>query len=187
MPQKHEFSLRGRVVAVAADRGHHFSKPTQERIILVEGHGVEGDAHAGPFVRHRYLARRRPRLANLRQVHLIPSELFRSLVEAGFHVSAGDLGENVTTAGLDLERMPLGTLIELGPSAVVELTGLRTPCVLIDRFQAGLKRQVLSSSETASPFKSGVLGVVRAGGPVVADDSARVRLPSSSFRPLPAL
>ena len=187
MPQKPEFSIRGRVVAVAADRGHHFSKPTQARIILVEGHGVDGDAHAGPFVRHRYLSRRQPSLPNLRQVHLIPSELFPSLLEAGFEVGAGDLGENVTTAGLDLERMPLGTLIELGPSAVVELTGLRTPCVLIDRFRAGLKRQVLSSSETGPPFKSGVLGVVRARGPVEAGDRARVCLPSSSFRPLPAM
>ncbi len=183
MPQGHDLALEGRVVAIAADRGHHFSKPTQDRIILVEGHGVEGDAHAGPFVRHRYLARRWPRLPNLRQVHLIPSELFPSLLEAGFGVGAGDLGENVTTAGL----MPLGTLIELGPSAVVELTGLRTPCILVDRFRAGLKRQVLSSAETGPAFKSGVLGVVRAGGPVVAGASARVRLPSSSFRTLPAL
>ncbi|WGD55529.1 MOSC domain-containing protein [Bradyrhizobium sp. CB1650] len=187
MLQKHEFSLRGRVVAVAADRGHHFSKPTQERIILVEGHGVEGDAHAGPFIRHRYLARRHPRLPNLRQVHLIPSELFPSLHEAGFEVGAGDLGENVTTAGLDLERLPLGTLIELGPSAVIELTGLRTPCILIDRFRAGLKRHVLSSAETGPPFRSGVLGVVRAGGMVAAGDAARVRLRSSSFRPTPAM
>lgn len=175
------------MVAVATDRGHHFSKRTRDSIILVEGHGVEGDAHAGPFVRHRYLARRRPRLPNLRQVHLIASELFPSLLEAGFEVGAGDLVENVTTAGLELERMSLGTLIELGPSAVVELTGLRTPCVLIDRFRAGLKRQVLSSAETGPPFKCGVLGVVRTGGTVAAGDAARVRLPSSSFRPLPAV
>jgi hypothetical protein len=127
MPQAHDLSLEGRVAAVAADRGHHFSKPTNGRIILVEGHGVESDAHAGTFVRHRYLARRRPRLPNLRQVHLIPSELFATLLKAGFEVGAGDLGENITTAGLDLERMPLGTLIELGPMAMIELTGLRTP------------------------------------------------------------
>ncbi|WP_349253830.1 hypothetical protein [Bradyrhizobium sp. CB2312] len=88
---------------------------------------------------------------------------------------------------MDLERIPLGTLIELGPSAVVELRGLRTPCVLIDRFRAGLKRHVLSSAETGPPFKSGVLGVVRAGGTVAAGDTARVRLPCSSFRPLPAV
>ncbi|MET4276236.1 hypothetical protein ABIB68_004474 [Bradyrhizobium sp. F1.2.2] len=175
------------MVSVAANHGHHFSKPPQDRIKLVEGHGVEGDAHAGEFVRHRYLARRQPRLPNLRQVHLIPAELFPSLSEAGFAVAAGDLGENITTAGLDLERMPLGTLIELGPAAIVELTGLRTPCVLIDRFQAGLKRQVLSSAETGPPFKCGVLGVVRVGGAVAAGDSARVRLPSSLFNRLPAL
>ncbi|NYG44837.1 hypothetical protein GGD67_002285 [Bradyrhizobium sp. IAR9] len=174
-------------MAVAADRGHHFSKPTRDSIILVEGHGVEGDAHAGPFVRHRYLARRRPRLPNLRQVHLIPAELFASLSEAGFEVAAGDMGENITTTGLDLERMPLGTLIELGPTAIIELTGLRTPCVLIDRFRSGLKRQVLSSAETGPPFKSGVLGVVRAGGTVAARDIAQIRLPSPPFRPLPAL
>jgi hypothetical protein len=187
MPKPHPLSLEGTVVAVAADRGHHFSKPPQDRIVLVEGHGVQGDAHAGPFVRHRYLARRRPRLPNLRQVHLIPSELFATLLKAGFEVGAGDLGENISTAGLALERMPLGTLIELGPMAIVELTGLRTPCVLIDRFRAGLKRQVLSSAETGPPFKSGVLGVVRAGGMVAAGDTARARLPSSSFRPLPAV
>ncbi|UFW73014.1 MOSC domain-containing protein [Bradyrhizobium sp. WU425] len=187
MQQGHGFSLEGTVVAVAADRDHHFSKPPQDRIMLVEGHGVEGDAHAGAFVKHRYLARRQPRLPNLRQVHLIPAELFASLSDAGFTVAAGDLGENITTAGLDLERMPLRTLIELGPTAIVELTGLRTPCVLIDRFQPGLKQQVLSSAETGPPFKAGVLGVVRAGGMVAAGDTARARPPSSSFRPLPAV
>ncbi|WP_354080686.1 MULTISPECIES: MOSC domain-containing protein [unclassified Bradyrhizobium] len=118
---------------------------------------------------------------------MIPAELFASVLEVGFEVAAGDLGENITTAGLHLERMPLGTLIYLGPSAIVELTGLRTPCVHVDRFQAGLERQVLSSAEIGPPFKCGVLGVVRAGEAVAADDRARVRLPSSSFRASPAL
>jgi MOSC domain-containing protein YiiM len=97
------------------------------------------------------------------------------------------LGNNITTAGLDLERLQLGTLIELGPTAMIELTGLRTPCILIDRFRAGLKRRVLSSAETGPPFKCGVSGVVRAGGPVAAGDTARIRLPSISFRALPPL
>jgi hypothetical protein len=180
-------SLEGIVVAVAADRGHHFSKPSRDQIELVEGHGVEGDAHAGAFVRHRYLARRQPRLPNLRQVHLIRSELFASLSARNFQVGPGELGENITTASLDLELLPLGTLIELGPVATVELTGLRTPYVLIDRFRPGLKRQVRSSSEKGPRFKCGVLGVVRAGGPVTAGDTARARLPSTSFRALPAL
>jgi MOSC domain-containing protein YiiM len=83
--------------------------------------------------------------------------------------------------------MPLGILIALGPAAIIELTGLRRPCVLIDRFQAGLKRQVLSSAETGPPFKCGVLGVVRVGGAVAAGDSARVRLLTSSFGALPTL
>ncbi|MBR0822984.1 MOSC domain-containing protein [Bradyrhizobium liaoningense] len=186
MSHAHDLSLEGRVVAVAADRGHHFSKPTEDHIVLVEGHGVEGDAHAGAFVRHRYLARHQPRLPNLRQVHLIPSELFATLFADGFKVRPGELGENITTAGLDLERMPLGTLIEFGTTAVVELTGLRTPCVLIDRFRAGLRRHVLSSAKMGPPFKCGVLGVVRFGGRVAPGDTARIRLPSV-FHGLPSL
>jgi MOSC domain-containing protein YiiM len=118
---------------------------------------------------------------------LIPSELFATLAEAGFEIGAGELGENITTAGLGLELMPLGTLMELGPSAIIELTGLRTPCVVIDRFRAGLKRHVLSSAETGPPFKCGVLCVVRFGGTVRAGDTARVRLPSTSFQALLAL
>lgn len=95
-------------MALSADRGHCFSKMPQRDILLVEGHGVEGDAHAGPYVRHRYLARRQPRLPNLRQAHLIPSELFGTLRRCGYDIRAGELGENITTVGLDLEEMPLG-------------------------------------------------------------------------------
>lgn len=125
----------GTVVAVAADRSHHFSKPLRDSIDLVQGLGVEGDAHAGPHVRHRYLARRRPRLPNLRQVHLIPIEIFVELRTAGYDVGLGELGENIPVAGLELERLPSGTVIRLGTTAAVELTGLLTPCVSIDRFQ----------------------------------------------------
>ena len=99
----------------------------------------------------------------------------------------GQLGENITTAGLDLENMPLGTLIELGPTAVVELTGLRTPCVLIDRFRTGLKRQIVSSAKTGPAFRCGVLGVVRAGGQVTAGDRARAILPDGFQEMLPSL
>jgi len=172
---------------VSRDGDHRFSKPVAPAIRLLAGLGVEGDAHAGVTVQHRSRVAADPTQPNLRQVHLIPAELFAFLAEAGFEVAAGDMGENITTTGLNLERMPLGSLIELGPTAIVELTGLRTPCALIDRFRPGLKRQVLSSAETGPPFKSGVLGVVRAGGVVAAGDTARVRFPSSSFRPLPAL
>jgi MOSC domain-containing protein YiiM len=123
----------------------------------------------------------------LRQVHLIPSELFHSLRAAGFDIGLGALGENITTAGLDLERMPLRTRIRLGPSATVELTGLRTPCVLINRFQSGLKRFVVSSAMTDPPFRCGVMAVVTATGRVAPGDPAVVQLPEGAPLTLPSL
>lgn len=98
--------LRGTVTAVASDSGHRFSKPVREVIYLVAGHGIDGDAHAGPHVRHRFIARRNPHFPNFRQVHLIPVELFRDLASFGYQTSPGDLGENITTSGLRLERLP---------------------------------------------------------------------------------
>lgn len=179
--------LEGIILAVSADRMHRFSKMPQRDILLVEGHGVEGDAHAGPFVRHRYLARRQPRLPNLRQAHLMPSELFGTLRRCGYDIRAGELGENITTVRLDLEEMPLGTQILLGPTASVELTGLRTPCVLIDRFRSGLKQHLLPSEKIGPAFRCGVMGVVRTGGRVAAGDVARVILPTPPHRALPPI
>ena len=133
----------GKVVAVCADPKHRFSKSPCLSINLIAGHGVEGDAHAGPFVKHRYLARRDPRAPNLRQVHLIAVDLFQGLKVAGFGVEPGDLGENITTAGIELETLPLGTELQIG-GATLRLTGLRTPCVLIDRFIGGLKAHLVT-------------------------------------------
>ena len=65
------------------------------------------------------------------------AELFDELRTGGYEVGPGELGENITTTGLDLTRLPLGTMIRLGGTAAVKLTGLRTPCVLIDRFRKG--------------------------------------------------
>jgi MOSC domain len=180
-------ALEGTVVAVSADCKHNFSKRLQREIVLVAGHGVEGDAHAGPYVRHRYLARKQPRLPNLRQVHLIPSELFEFLRTAGYDVSPGELGENITTAGLDLERLPVGAILRLGQTAAVALTGLRTPCVLIDRYRACLRREVIRPDKSGPPFRCGVLGVVTAGGTVSAGDLADVTLPDEPRRVLPSM
>jgi MOSC domain-containing protein YiiM len=113
----------GAVVAVSIDDKHRFSKTSRLSITLTSGYGIEGDAHYGPFVRHRYLARRNPKAPNLRQVHLIPNELFDALRPSGFDVRSGDLGENIATIGLDLECFPLGTMLRLGASATLELTG----------------------------------------------------------------
>jgi MOSC domain-containing protein YiiM len=183
----HALALEGSVVAVAAEPRHHFSKSLRDHIRLIEGHGVEGDAHAGPFVRHRYLARRRPHLPNLRQVHLIRSELFAFLQRSGYDIDLGALGENIITAGLDLERMPLRTRIRFESNATVELTGLRTPCILIDRFQAGVKRLVVTPKRSVPPFICGVMAVVVIEGRVAAGDSARVLLPSGRLSPLPSV
>jgi MOSC domain-containing protein YiiM len=176
--------LRGIVKAVACDSEH--SKRIREAIDLVAGHGIEGDAHAGPHVRHRLLARRNPRAPNLRQIHLIPIELFEGLTNLGHKVAPGDLGENITTSGLQLERLPVGALLRLGPSAAVELTGLRTPCVLLDRFQSGLKKRLLNGSE-GPPCKCGVMGIVLAGGPLRGSDKIRVFLPDGNPGRLPPL
>jgi len=116
---------RSRIAGLASDCKHRFSKSRCETLVLIEGIGVEGDVHAGPFVSHRYLARRKPTMPNARQVHLIPAELLEALRAEGCVLGAGDLGENVLTAGLDLESLPMGTILKLGAGAAVELTGLR--------------------------------------------------------------
>src|SRR6476619_4452563 len=97
-----------------------------------------------------------PGSPNNRQVHLIASELFTELASSGFNIAPGNLGENVTTAGLDLIKFPLGTRLLIVKSAVVELTGLRTPCGLIHRFQKGLKRALITKHEFPR-FRCGVL------------------------------
>lgn len=177
--------VTGRVVGLAIAPLHRFSKSARESLALLEGLGIEGDVHAGAFVRHRYLARRQPRMPNLRQVHLIPSELLETLKDE--ELRAGDLGENILTAGLDLEALPLGTILTLGAQATIELTGLRTPCVLIDRFKPGLKRRMLVDEPGRPRFRCGVMAVVRASGRVSVADAIDVRLPSPPFVLLPAL
>lgn len=176
----------GVVIGVSADSQHAFSKEARKRITLVENHGVEGDAHAGSHIRHRYIARVWPARPNNRQVHLLRAELLDELRAAGHSVGPGDLGENITTSGLELEHLPLGTRLHLGETAIVELTGLRTPCALIDRFRKGLRGRMINGT-SAPKFKCGVLGVVLAGGCVSAGDAARAEGASEAFAPLPAL
>ena len=174
------------MVAVSIDGKHRFSKTSRLSIKLTRGHGIEGDAHCGTYVRHRYLARRNPGAQNLRQVHLIPSELFAALKVAGFEVRPGDLGENIATVGLDLECLPLGTVLRLGASATLELTGLRTPCVLIDRFRPGLKDR-LQGGAAGPRFRAGVMAIVREGGEVWPGDRISAVVPAPPYLALPPL
>lgn len=176
-----------RVVAVASDGAHRFSKPRRDEIRLVEGHGVEGDAHAGATVRRRSRFRGTWTEPNLRQVHLIQRELFRELAVEGHEVEPGELGENVTTDGVDLLALPLGTRIRLGDSAEIELTGLRNPCVQIERFQPGLMRRLIRRDIAGTHRRAGVMAIVVEGGVVRAGDPISVELPAEPHEQLPVV
>lgn len=175
----------GVVIAVSRDEIHAFSKPAQPSIMLIEGIGIEGDAHAGITVQHRSRIARDPSQPNLRQVHLIHAELHEQLRAAGFDVQPGELGENITTRGLDLLAMPTRTRLHLGESAVVEVTGLRNPCVQIDDFRPGLLKRVIDHDAAGNIVrKAGIMAVVTATGRVRPGDEIVVELPS---RPWSAL
>ncbi len=169
----------GRVVAVAAGARHGPDKPPRDEIRLLEGLGVEGDAHLGQTVQHRSRKRWNPTLPNLRQVHLIASELLDELAERGFAVAPGRMGENVTTAGIDLLALPRGARLALGSEgAEVEVTGLRNPCVQLDRIQPGLMAATLDRDADGGLIRrAGVMGVVRGGGAVRLGDPIAVALP----------
>lgn len=173
------------VVAVSARRGHHFSKTPQLSIRLIAGEGVEGDGHRGVTVKHRSRARFNPTLPNLRQVHLIHCELFDELRAQDFDLAAGDIGENVLTRDIGLLALPAGTRMRLGEEAVVEITGLRNPCVQMDRFREGLMQAVLVRSADGELIrKSGVMAIVLRGGDVRAGDEITVELPPEPRQPL---
>lgn len=167
------------VLAVHLSRTHSFSKQVQERIVLLAGIGVEGDAHAGATVKHRSRVRQDPSQPNLRQVHLIHAELFEELYAMGFTVSPGLIGENITTRGMDMLALPKGTLLHIGDAAVVEVTGLRNPCTQLNDLQPGLMHAVLDRDASGGLIrKSGIMGVVKRGGEVRPGDAIRVVLPA---------
>ena len=173
------------VVGVHRDARHRFSKVPAAEITLVPGFGVLGDAHAGVTVQHLSRIRRDPTAPNLRQVHLIAAELLDELTAAGFTVAPGRLGENVTTRGIDLLALPTGTQLRLGSDALIEVTGLRNPCVQLDRYEPGLQRAVLDRAPGGALIRrAGVMAVVVRGGTVRVRDSITVLLPDGDPRPL---
>jgi MOSC domain-containing protein YiiM len=178
--------MQGTVLSVNSADAHRFSKIARQSIRLVEGYGIEGDTHAGRFVQHRYQAKKTPLTPNRRQVHLIQSELFAEIRGLGFHIESGDLGENITTAGIDLLALPLGAQLHLGEAAVVELTGVRTPCGLIDKFKKGLKRSMIIRMPHGVTFRAGVLGIVTSSGDLRPGDLVRAELPATRHA-LPAI
>jgi MOSC domain-containing protein YiiM len=175
----------GAVIAVSLRKGHHFSKTNSLSIRLLKGLGVDGDAHMGETVKHRSRVAKDPTQPNLRQVHLLHEELFDELQAKAFIVRPGDMGENVTTRGIDLLGLPTGTRLHLGEAVIVEITGLRNPCVQIDRFQQGLMAATLDRDADGNLIrKAGVMGIVLAGGDVRPGDAIKIALPAEPHRRL---
>ena len=170
--------MKAIVTAVHKSNSHTFSKFSAEEITLRKGLGVDGDAHMGVTVKHRSRVKADPTQPNLRQIHLIHSELFAEVAEKGFRVNPGEMGENITTAGLDLLALPRNTVLKIGPTAAVQITGLRNPCKQIDNFQEGLLAAVLDKDEAGNLIrKAGIMGIVLESGPVNVGDEIAVELP----------
>ena len=177
--------MNGVVIAVARSPGHSFSKPLAGSIRLVAGLGVEGDAHLGGTVKHRSRVARDPSQPNLRQIHLVHAELFDELRARGFELRPGDIGENVTTSGLDLLALPTGARLHIGEAAVIEVTGLRNPCIQLDRFRPGLMAATLErDAQGGLVRKAGIMAIVLTGGEVAPGDAIRIETPPLPHRAL---
>jgi len=173
------------VVAVSRDGEHRFSKTVSDEIILLPGLGVQGDAHAGSTVQYRSRVAADPTQPNLRQVHLIHSELHVELCKQGFNVAPGQMGENVVTAGLDLLGLPRDTLLQIGEHALIQITGLRNPCAQIDVFRPGLLKAVVGRDQSGDVVRrAGVMAIVVHGGAVRPGDGIQVRLPAGPHHAL---
>ena len=176
-------NLEGTVIAVSTSPVHNFSKENQESVKLIKGLGIDGDAHKGEKTQHLYQVRNKPDQPNLRQVHLIHSELHAELEKEGFKILPGQMGENITTKGIDLLHLPVGTKLHLGPEAIVEVTGLRNPCYLLDKFKPHLKEACIGRDDEGkiTERKSGIMSGVLEGGIVKPNDVIRVELPPKPY------
>lgn len=162
------------VIAVASDTAHNIVKPVRDSIRLIAGWGVEGDAHAGTTVQHRYDKRRSPDAPNLRQVHLMHAELFDQVAALGLTVKPGQMGENITTQNIDILNLPRGTQLKIG-DAIIEITGLRNPCKYLNQIASGLLTACMAKHEDGTNFpQSGVMGIVIDGGEVKAGDEIHI-------------
>lgn len=179
-----ESTIYGKVLAVSLSGKHTFSKKNHSSIKLVKGFGVEGDAHYGLTVKHRSRVAQNPNQPNLRQVHLIHSELFEELKNR-YIIEPGQMGENITTLGINLLDLPTSTLLYIGNTAIVKVTGLRNPCAQIDNFKPGLLKSVLDRDIEGNLIrKAGIMGIVFESGEIKPGDSISVKLPPMPFKKL---
>jgi MOSC domain-containing protein YiiM len=174
-----------KVLSVSRSSSHHLSKEVVDAVRLIEGEGVEGDAHRGKTVKHRSRVKKDPTKPNLRQVHLIHNELIEELQASGFRVGPATMGENITTYGVDLLALPTGTILSIGEDVQLEVTGLRNPCAQLDNYQTGLMAAVLDRDTEGNLIRrAGIMSIVRKGGTVRQGDEIRVRYPQEPHCPL---
>lgn len=172
----------GIVKSVSKSGTHTFNKFNCDRIFLLKGLGVEGDAHMGEKVKHRSRVAKDPNQPNLRQVHLIHSELFDELREKGFNLQHGEIGENITTEGIELLNLPKDTLLSIGETVKIMITGLRNPCKQLDSLKDGLMKAVLDKDKEGNLIrKAGVMGIVLEGGEVKIGNKITIDLPLKPY------
>jgi MOSC domain-containing protein YiiM len=178
-------ALEGTVTSLHSDGGHNFSKPAIDEAVFLAGIGIEGDAHSGPTTQHLSRQKKDATRPNLRQVHLVASEIHEGLRADGFEVPFGSFGENITTSGIELGELPVGSTLRLGDDVIVALTGFRDPCSQIDKFQEGLRAAVSFKPEVGPQlFRNGVMSVVVRGGTVRVGDPIKVALPAEPRQPM---
>lgn len=102
-----------KIISIAVSKKKGTRKAQVEEAAVLEDHGLEGDAHAGPW--HR-------------QVSFLASESIDHARERGLEVTFGDFAENIATAGIDWPNIPVGTRLQLGDSALVEVTQIGKEC-----------------------------------------------------------
>ncbi len=175
-------SISGSVIAVCSRDAHLFSKENREEIELIKNFGINGDAHAGMYVKHRSRVKKNPEQLNLRQVHLIPIELLDEMKQHGYDLHPGDLGENITTSGIDLINLPLDSQINIGEEVILEVRGLRDPCKQIEDFKSGLLKKMITKDQEGNLIrKTGIMTTVLEGGIVKPNDKIEVVLPKKPF------
>lgn len=173
---------KGKVVSVSKSKTHQVSKRGIDSITLLKGLGVSGDAHLGEQVKHRSRVAKDPNQPNLRQVHLIHAELFDELSAKGFTVSPAQMGENITTKGVDLLNLPKDTILSIGGTAKIQVTGLRNPCRQLDSLQKGLMKALLDRDEAGNLIrKAGIMGIVIEGGEIETGDEISITLPTKPY------
>jgi MOSC domain-containing protein YiiM len=163
----------GTVVAVCKKAQSGIPKISVEAIHLLEGYGVEGDYHAGKFVRHRYLARKDPTVPNVRQVLIIDKIMLSYLAEQDIQLDPGMMGENLVLDGISVMDLPLGTQIEVG-EALLELTEVRHPCSQLNGSHPQLLEAVEKSGSEPDSYNAGMMARILKGGWVHPGDSVHI-------------